>query len=611
GVPIIHGDIKKHVIIVYIDRDGMVRDTVLYEKIISKNSEFEISSDERKIEEAQLDAKYLTSAFDPIKDARRIIAAYAMKYGNSATRILGLATAMRAIEKLRKKSISVTREVLSALRKLRVIAELYDKNSEIIEIKKHEYPLEFLLGYINGTILSIREKYSLECNAEVISLNPFLIRISSEAQESETRAVVVHSTKKSALHAAVEIAGKIKQEIKSPDWIFLTATPTYPLEELVAKIHNAFNGKVKIHGLTSCFGVITNEGLIVGPDNHSVAALAVKSKHIRFGVGHSTSVSNAGIIALEEAIKSAGMSPNATPSLIIISSVPGMEERILEDIRNAVGKVPAYGGTAADNDFSGKWRVICNDKVISGVVITAIFTKTKIGMAHLSGYPSDAHSGVVTKSIGRVIHEIDGKPAAEVFMKWVEKKFSDLKDSGGLILDPASYVPLAYKITNNKKEFWVVAHPTKCNKDGSIELLTEVQEGAEVWLLDGNENTLLNRPRFLVDLCMQKIKATPLQLDFGIMVCCAANMLPIKEKFSNSLNEALNAAGVPIIGAFTFGEQVHIPKKIECHHGNMTSWLLLFKKKRKHLAKIKGGIRSFCDEINSKIERARHIGKKE
>ncbi|MEM2637577.1 MAG: FIST N-terminal domain-containing protein [Candidatus Korarchaeota archaeon] len=389
-------------------------------------------------------------------------------------------------------------------------------------------------------------------------------------------AIVAYSTDKSVDNAISKIAETIVKSVPNPDWIFMTTTVAYPAEELAKKMNESFKG-ARIHGVTSCLGVITNDGYIIGPENYSIAALAVKSKKIKFGVGYGEG-DDAGKKALDMALKSAGMPSNAKPTLILMTAVPGMEERVIENIEEAVGKdVPIYGGTAADNDISGKWKVICNDKVLSGVVITVIFTKLKIGTIYLSGYSAVGIKGTVTKSSGRVIQEIDGKPAASIYNTWTNKKFAKFISAGESILGPASFAPLARKIVSGDKEYWISVHPSKC-VSGAIEVFAEVPQGSDIWLLSGDENVLLNRPSLLFDLCLKNMKSTPDKVDFGILIYCAGTMLPVKDKLGKSIKETLQKISGPIIGAFTFGEQGHIPK-IGNFHGNLMASLILFKKK--------------------------------
>ena len=48
-------------------------------------------------------------------------------------------------------------------------------------------------------------------------------------------------------------------------------------------------------------------------------------------------------------------------------------------IQDVIGRVPMFGGSAADDNVEGKWKIICNDKVFSdGVAVAFFYTDNEI-----------------------------------------------------------------------------------------------------------------------------------------------------------------------------------------------------------------------------------------
>ncbi|MCR8501666.1 MAG: FIST N-terminal domain-containing protein [Candidatus Korarchaeota archaeon] len=401
-----------------------------------------------------------------------------------------------------------------------------------------------------------------------------------------TKATYAYSTKEDYRDAVQEIVSKIEKDIGTPDYIFFALTVEYPVEEVANELYNAFGGKVKIHGLTTSLGVGTPDGFITGPNYKTMGALAVKSTDITFGVGGALIADNAKV-AGEEAIKNAMRSAGKNgkkPDLIWLTSTPPFEEQIIAGIESVVGKCPIYGGSAADNTVEGKWKVICGKDVYkNGVSLTAIYTKLKMEFVYMSGYSALKWSGVVTKSKGRVILEIDGNPARDVYNTWTERVFEEKLRTGESILGPASFYPLARKFTVKGVEHWISVHPSRATPEGGIEVFAEVPEGSRIWLLKGDEKVLIERPIRLARACLSAIKEDPKNLAFCLTTYCAGTMFPIKDKIGESIKEVGKIIGVPFIMPFTFGEQGFISGVGNFHANLMASLGLISKKKRKRL----------------------------
>jgi len=208
-------------------------------------------------------------------------------------------------------------------------------------------------------------------------------------------------------------------------------------------------------------------------------------------------------------------------------------------------------------------------------------TKLKITYGYMSGYSSLKYSGKVTKSIGRRIYEIDGKPTAPVYNTWTGGIFEEQIKTGESILGPASFFPLAQKFTVGKETYWVSVHPSRFDLgDGSLEVFAEAPEGSDVWLLEGTPDILIERPIRITQAALGKFKLKPRDVGFGILIYCAGTMLPVKDKIGDSIKRVYEILKAPFIGAFTFGEQGHI-KGYGNFHGNLMADVVLVSKKKK------------------------------
>jgi hypothetical protein len=374
---------------------------------------------------------------------------------------------------------------------------------------------------------------------------------------------------------------------KSPKYVILFSTVGYDSDELIKEV-NRLLPNTKIYGSTSMLGVLTKDGFHVG-EIGSLALLAVSSDDIEIGVGgvdlsNFTSAREAGKQAILEAMKDAGKQ-NEIPKLVLITASPGKEEEIIKGIEDVIGReVPIIGGSSADNDISGKWKQFANNKVYSnGIALAAVYTNLTIGWAYEAGYLITVNKGNVTKAEGRVIYEIDNKPAAEVYNNWTGGVISEELEKGGTVLSKTTSYPLA-KIIKGKggEAYYLSIHPLGVNlPEKSLTVFANVENGDEVMLMYGNWEILLNRAQTTPSHALTNGNISRNEGYFGIYTYCAGTMLTIPEEERYKMPVLIkNVIGdVPFIGTFTFGEQGFL-KGVGNVHGNLVNSMIIFAPKK-------------------------------
>ena len=103
------------------------------------------------------------------------------------------------------------------------------------------------------------------------------------------------------------------------------------------------------------------------------------------------------------------------------------EEAALAGLAEEAGPgIPLIGGTAAgtldeiSRAKNSNWSIIANDKLIrDGVGLTVFFSPQDFALSYGGGYRRTSTSGVITKCQPRLILEINGKPAAQVYDQWL------------------------------------------------------------------------------------------------------------------------------------------------------------------------------------------------
>ncbi|MEO0294577.1 MAG: FIST N-terminal domain-containing protein [candidate division WOR-3 bacterium] len=372
--------------------------------------------------------------------------------------------------------------------------------------------------------------------------------------------------------------GEINGNIKGLDarWCLLYSTCTSEYRNVINEIKNTYPD-IDVFGATSFQGTFSPAGFQRGGSfliGESKDEINVKAVIDAFDVNEARKRS----LSLAEKIKE-GLGD--LPDVILMHATPGFEERIIEGINDFYGnEVPVYGGSAGDDDLTGKWKIFLNLKEVSeGLLLVGIKSRKKIYSGFLSGYLPTNKKGKVTKAEGRIIYEIDNRPAAIVYNEWTNNLISEELEKGGVILGKTTLYPIGRIIEKIAGvPFYLLSHPHMVFPDKkSLSFFTEFKEGDEVILMHGSVNALIDRTEQVASraLGLDKGKA---KLYGGILIYCAGCVGAVGEKREEIIDAYKKIVGdIPFIGAATFGEQgCFRTKGGENKHGNLMCNTILF-----------------------------------
>ncbi len=338
------------------------------------------------------------------------------------------------------------------------------------------------------------------------------------------------------------------------------------------------NATPTLHGATTCLGAMTNAGAEDG-----VVAFAIKDPDGAYGTAiapFDADPRSAARAATVDALADADRI-GERPELIWVAATPGTEEEVLAGIQDVVGPdVPIIGGSAADNDVSGNWFVFdSQSKCSAGVVVSVLFPSTRVSFAYQNGYSPSANAGVVTRANGRTVHEIDGRPALEVFGEWTGGAVSidPTKDGGQTILSASTLWPLGREVSQlGEVPFYLLAHPAIAHRSGELDLFATVKEGETLTSMTGTVQSLTSRAGRVAGLARETGHMQDKPISGALMIYCGGCMLTVRDHLSDvvsGVNEALD--GAPFVGAFTFGEQGPMLRAGN-RHGNLMISCIVF-----------------------------------
>lgn len=351
---------------------------------------------------------------------------------------------------------------------------------------------------------------------------------------------------------------------------FLTCTVDVDVDGLRGGLAEALPG-VAFVGATSCRSVIGSGQLLRGP--HAAAALWLCGD-VRGSVAAravSSADESVGRSLAREALD--GLGAGRAARFAIFQGTPSTEEPLLRGISPELKGVPLLGGSAADDDISGRWSIFTREaRFPAGAALVVVDWPGKVATPYLSGAMPTELEGVVTRVEGRVIHEIDGRPAAEVYNAWLNGALDEALHAGGVILGQTTLTPLGVV-----RSFGItLVHPERVLlPEKAITTFAEVARGERVTLVRSTKLGMQGRPANLVARAMSEANIARDELKGVLLVYCAGCMLaidPATAAMVDSLRAVTGSAGV--VGGFHFGEQ-GCPAPGRVVHGNLMTGALL------------------------------------
>ncbi|GHU05710.1 histidine kinase [Betaproteobacteria bacterium] len=362
------------------------------------------------------------------------------------------------------------------------------------------------------------------------------------------------STTKNPAEAGREAAGKAKAGLSKIKLAFVYSGVQYDQKALLAAVAAEMPG-VPLIGNTSFTGIITSEGYVTGDDGFiGILALADDGLTVgRAAAERGGDPRETGRKVARAALTAAGRRVDGkieAPAYFYMVASPGEEEYYLKGIADVIGRVPCFGGSAADNAIAGEWSLFTDELITAnGVAVAFFYTDAAFANVFTGAYEESENVGVITKIKGdRTLVEIDGVPAVKKYAEWTKQNPDDLL--GMKLLIATITAPLGIK--DRLGDLTAIRHPMNGNDDYSMNIGANLAVNTAVIQMRGDANRLIASVGENIRAVKSKIGARPAALH---LVHCGGRRAGIGERIEEVARAAKEAAGdSPFMVEFTFGE---------------------------------------------------------
>ncbi len=362
---------------------------------------------------------------------------------------------------------------------------------------------------------------------------------------------VGYSVEKDSLKSGVETATKASEGVKPK--LGLMFTSCVQDQQKIMEGAKSVLKDVPILGCTSSAAIVVSDAGYLGPETGYSGMMTFSGDDLLVGVAASErneEPREIGKRLAREAIKNAGI--NRVPSYFFMTASPKEEEEYLKGIQDVIGRVPMFGGSAADNTVEGKWSIFCNDKIFNdGCAVAFFFAKNECKTEYTGAYQETNHVGIITKVRDkRTLEEIDNVRALEKYAEWTGKPIDKLK--GNNLLTETIHNPLGVKDVLG--DVTAIRHPMFGNDDLSMNIGANLEEKTAIIHMTATTDDLIHSNSQTVKALNKRMKR---EVAGYLLVHCGGRRLGIAldGREREIYDDVRLATGdKPFLMVFTFGE---------------------------------------------------------
>ena len=249
-------------------------------------------------------------------------------------------------------------------------------------------------------------------------------------------------------------------------------------------------------------------------------------------------------------------------SVILVDGLNGAGETLVNEVLNATRTFQqVVGGAAGDDGAFKATHVGGRGKVnTDGAAVLHTFSRKPWGVGVDHGLRPNSGRMRVTRASANVVHQIDGKPAFDVY--------KDFAAARGVSLTPENAG--AFMIANEIgihvfDELKRARAPLGVGADGSLTCAAEIPEGASVSILDGEPGSMVAAARRAAEEACRNLGGSRAA---GVLLFdCVCRGMILDGRFGQEI-EAVRSVfpDVPVTGLLTYGEIARFKGRLDGWH---------------------------------------------
>lgn len=242
---------------------------------------------------------------------------------------------------------------------------------------------------------------------------------------------------------------------------------------------------------------------------------------------------------------------------------------LIEGLESAKGfNASITGGLCGDGARFEKTLASYNENPKQGEVVAIGFygKDLEVSYANFGGWTPFGPERTITKSEGNVLFEIDGKPALDLYKRYLGEKADELPQAALLypltVQQDDESEPLVRTILNIDEE------------ENSMILAGDVPMNSKVQLMISTVDDIAKGAFNAAKLAMRDRKSKP---ELAILVSCVGRKLVLDQRTEDEIEEVAEIVGdqAKIAGFYSYGEMAPFAGKNECQLHNQTMTLTL------------------------------------
>ncbi len=237
---------------------------------------------------------------------------------------------------------------------------------------------------------------------------------------------------------------------------------------------------------------------------------------------------------------------------------------LVRGLRDALPREVAVTGGLAGDAAKFEQTVVCFDgAAVEGAVVGIGFygERLRVGYGSMGGWDSFGPDRIITRSVGNVLYELDGRSALALYKSYLGPHADALPASGLLF-------PLSLAGEGNRRVVRTILGVDEVA--GSLTFAGDMPQGASARLMKANFDRLIDGAHDAASASVEPLAANAATL--AILISCVGRKLVLKQRVEEEVESVREVLGDDTVlgGFYSYGEISPFSSSARCELHNQT-----------------------------------------